>query len=162
MPPALPSDWTNLPLPVKRVELTLNHTFTGKEMDSIRGGVVPGQMEDKWFLYFADDALYFHRSWSGFCVYIARFAPSAPSAPSAEPPGAQSYRLIAADINADETQHILGEPRYEASMIYFLIDVLLLRRSGVYPESASAPDTQSIEMWSNIGRAMLGEHPEAR
>jgi len=48
-------------------------------------------------------------------------------------------------------------------MIYFLIDVLLLlRRPGAYPESKSAPNTQSIEMWSTIGRAMLGEHPNAR
>jgi len=47
-------------------------------------------------------------------------------------------------------------------MIYFLIDVLLLQRPGAYPESKSAPETQSIEMWSTIGRAMLGEHPNAR
>ena len=165
MPPALPSDWKNLPLPDKRVALTLNHTFTESEMAAIRNGVVPQQMEDKWFVYFADDALHFHRSWSGFCVYIARFAPaslSAQPARSAEPPGEQSWQLIAAEVNADDTQHLLHDPPYEASMIYFLIDVLLLHRPGVYPESESGPDTRSIEMWSTIGRAMLGEHPGAR
>ena len=162
MPPALQSDWKNHPLPAKRVELSLNHTFTQSEMDFIRNGVIPGQMEDKWFIYFADDALHFHRSWTGFCIYIARLAQPAQPAASTQTPGEQSWQLISAEINADETQHILREPRYEASMIYFLIDVLLLQRPGAYPESKSAPETQSIEMWSTIGRTMLGEHPNAR
>jgi len=165
MPPALQSDWKTHPLPAKRVELSLNHTFTQSEMDYIRNGVIPGQMEDKWFIYFADDALYFHRSWTGFCIYIARLAQlaqPAQSAASTQTPGEQTWQLIFAEINADETQHILQEPRYEASMIYYLIDVLLLQRPGAYPESKSEPETQSIELWSTVGRAMRGEHPNAR
>ena len=159
MPPALQSNWTNHSLPAKRVELSLKHTYSQSEMDSIRNGVIPGQMEDKWFIYFADDALHFHRSWTGVCIYIARFARPAQST---QTPGEQSWQLVSAEINADETHYTLQEPRYEASMIYFLIDVLLLHRPAAYPESNSAPDTQSIEMWSTIGRAMLGEHPNAR
>jgi len=79
MPPVLQSDWKSLPLPAKRVELSLKHTFTQSEMDFIRNGVIPRQMEDKWFISFADDALHFHRGWTGFCIYIARFAHPAAS-----------------------------------------------------------------------------------
>ncbi len=158
MPAALQSDWKNHVLPAKRVELSLNHTFIHSEMDSIRNGVIPGQMEDKLFIYFADDALHLHRNWTRFCIYIARFDQPAGSTRT---PGEQSWQLISAVINADEAQHILEEPRYEASMIYFLIDVLPLLRPSAYPESKAEPGTQPIEMWSIVGRAMRGEHPNA-
>ena len=29
--------------------------------------------EDKWFIYWENDTLFFHRSWTGVCVYIVRF-----------------------------------------------------------------------------------------
>ena len=43
-------------------------------MDHIRQGMIPEVMEDKWFIYWKDDALFFHRSWTGFCIYVVRFA----------------------------------------------------------------------------------------
>jgi hypothetical protein len=33
-------------------------------------------MDDRWFIFFEDDWLYFHRSWTGACIYALRFAPA--------------------------------------------------------------------------------------
>jgi hypothetical protein len=30
-------------------------------------------MEDKWFIYHDSGWVYFHRSWTGFCIYKLRF-----------------------------------------------------------------------------------------
>ena len=31
------------------------------------------QALDRWFIYFSRGGLYFHRSWTGFCIYVAHF-----------------------------------------------------------------------------------------
>ena len=31
-------------------------------------------MEDKWFIYWKEGMLFFQRSWTGFCIYVVRFA----------------------------------------------------------------------------------------
>jgi 8-oxo-dGTP diphosphatase len=42
-------------------------------MGKLREGFTPAETEDKWFVVFSDDALWFHRSWTGFCIYRVRF-----------------------------------------------------------------------------------------
>ena len=48
--------------------MTLDRVFSQEDMDRIRRGVVPETMDDKWFIYWTEDALYFHRSWTGCCT----------------------------------------------------------------------------------------------
>ena len=40
-------------------------TFTPKEYARLREGLIPRAMEDKWFVYYDQPYLYFHRSWTG-------------------------------------------------------------------------------------------------
>jgi hypothetical protein len=35
-------------------------------------GHIPADMDDKWFIFFEDGWLYFHRSWTGDCIYGLR------------------------------------------------------------------------------------------
>ena len=42
-------------------------------MTKIKQGLIPEEMEDKWFMYYSDSCLHVHRSWSGFTIYIVRF-----------------------------------------------------------------------------------------
>ena len=109
----------------------------------MQSGLVPGQMEDKWFIYRQDNALYFHRSWTGFCVYVVRF----------ESDG-NSYRMFEADLNRDPDQY--GETRddHDAALISYLIDVLLLDREADFPTDAADPGEAALEEWSEVGRAM--------
>ena len=74
-------------------------------------------MEDKWFIYWNDDALFFHRSWTGFCIYVVRFAAD----------GA-TWRMIQADVNRDRRQYEETDDDRDARLISYLIDVLLLGR----------------------------------
>lgn len=73
--PATADDWPNLkPLAGRIVSLSLGMRFTSAEMDNIRLGFVPMEMEFKWFAYFENDVLHMHRSWTGYKVAEVPFS----------------------------------------------------------------------------------------
>ena len=47
--------------------------FSKNEIDAMKQGHIPQEMEDRWFAYFEDGKLYIHRSWPGDCIYIVKF-----------------------------------------------------------------------------------------
>jgi hypothetical protein len=111
-------------------------------------GLVPEEMEDKWFIYWQDDALFFHRSWTGFCVYIVRFSPEG-----------DGHRMVQADLNRDPEQYGGTSDEHDARMISYLIDLLLLRQEAAFPTDEADPQKHALMAWSQVGRAMLGHHP---
>jgi hypothetical protein len=114
-------------------------------MASIRLGSIPMEMEDKWFLHYADDKLYFLRSWTGLCVYVARFRPTEGGA-----------ILVDAELNRDPDQYTGTDDAYDAQVIHFLIDSLLLGQLGELPGDSSSP----LRTWGSVGRLMLDVRPE--
>jgi hypothetical protein len=46
--------------------------FTDAEGERLMLGHIPRNMEDKWFIFFEAGWLYFHRSWTGHCIYGVR------------------------------------------------------------------------------------------
>jgi hypothetical protein len=113
-------------------------------MASVRLGSIAQQMEDKWFLYFADDQLFFLRSWTGYCVYVAHFRPTDDGA-----------LLVAADINRNPEQYTETDDTFDAQMVLYLIDTLLLDRMSDVPGDPDNP----LKIWSSVGRLMLGQRP---
>jgi hypothetical protein len=68
---ATKNTWKNIPMDQpKRIEITLR--FTEQQFSGLIKGHIPEAMEDKWFIYFENDWLYFHRSWTGFGIYKAK------------------------------------------------------------------------------------------
>jgi hypothetical protein len=62
--------WNTKPMgePTERIGLDLH--FTDAERDSIREGLVPDGMDDRWFVWVDDDdVVHIHRSWTGFELY---------------------------------------------------------------------------------------------
>ena len=112
-------------------------------MTLIRKGVVPEQMEDKWFIYYSDNCLYFHRSWTGFTVYIVRL-------------NDRDNEAVAVDFSAnrDPSQYKEDNDEGDKEMLSFLIDSLLLHRAAQFPGSGGP-----LAAWSVAGRASLGQHP---
>src|SRR6187399_862557 len=70
---ATAESWEHLEAPAEREDLRFEGSFTAEEMDLLRFGVIPVAMEDKWFIYFEEDWLRFHRSWTGAFIYALRF-----------------------------------------------------------------------------------------
>ena len=138
------TDWKNLPLPPRRITIPLDQTYTGEEVKSIKKGLIPSQMEDKWFIYWENGTLFLHRSWTGFCIYAVHFVPEG-----------KGFRAISADVNRDPDQYMETDDRKDAGMILYLIDLLLLEKESMCPDNGSSP----LKLWSWVGRAMFGQHP---
>ncbi len=137
---AVRSEWKTEPLPERHVTFALDRTYTAQEMERIRAGLVPQEMEEKWFIFWEDETLYFHRSWTGFCVYVVRFAARD-----------RSWAMVEADASRDPDQYLVTDDAYDAKMIAFLVDELLLGVPGEYPSEDPDPGTRALRMWSDIG-----------
>jgi len=145
---AKPKDLRTEALPSKKATIRLNRTFSPQETKHIRRGLVPEQMEDKWFIYWKDDTLFFHRSWTGGCIYVVRFDVEG-----------DNCRMIEADVNRDPKQYKETNDERDARMISYLVDVLLLHREAVFPSDELSSEKRALMNWSQVGRAMLGQHP---
>lgn len=112
--------WKTEPMPNTpgtTVKLAFERSFTSQEYAHLSNGFIPKSMDDKWFIFMEGDWLYFHRSWSGFCIYQIRFKPNGDG-------------YIVAEVVANRNKEQYGETSNEtdSSMLVYLIDKLLLRR----------------------------------
>ena len=73
-PIARRGDWKTLPMPEEHEAFVLTRSFSEEEMDALRCGHIPEEMEDKWFWYMEGDTLWAHRSWTGYCIYQIDFS----------------------------------------------------------------------------------------
>jgi hypothetical protein len=62
-------NWKNYPMTSERERLNINKHYNVNELTKIQNGHLPKSMDDKWFIYYQDNWLYFHRSWTGHCIY---------------------------------------------------------------------------------------------
>jgi len=54
----------------KRIAIGIH--LTDKQFSKVTCGLIPQEMEDKWFIYYGNEWLYFHRSWTGNGIYKAK------------------------------------------------------------------------------------------
>jgi|SRR5580765_6661603 hypothetical protein len=113
--------WKVLPLPEARAELGFAGTYTSADFERIKRGLIPEEMEDKWFIFYDEPWLYFHRSWTGAGVYGVEFHASH-----------QEASVAASWVSRDATQY--GQSTDDdRDLVKFLIDVLLLGRPARFP-----------------------------
>jgi 8-oxo-dGTP pyrophosphatase MutT (NUDIX family) len=86
--------WAICDMPAKKARLPFKMRFSPSELARLRRGLIPEEMEDKWFAFFEMDWLNIHRSWTGYCIFRLRF----------EPDG-ECYRLAEAWVNRDSKQY---------------------------------------------------------
>ena len=128
--------WPNLkPLLAQRAQLSLHRAFTEQEYERIRLGFIPERMEDKWFMFTEDDTLYIHRSWTGHCIYQLKLTQED-----------TNYVVSEALVNRDESQYAGGDDSYDEKLLMFLIDYLLLGKSGPLPMPANLPAGIATEL----------------
>jgi hypothetical protein len=127
IPAANQDSWEILPLPANRISLGFVGTYDDAEAERIRQGFIPQQMEDKWFVYFKEGWLYFHRSWTGACIFGVQF-------------DSQGIRAIDSWITADPQQPANKDLDYDRKLLGCLIDALLLGKTCKFPAPSDLPD----------------------
>jgi hypothetical protein len=149
------TSWKTLPPPPQREPLGFAATFNDAETELLVLGLVPKEMEDKWFIYFDGPAdrqgwLFLHRSWTGACIYGVQLERS--------PGGA---RVVDSWVSRDPAQYKGTDLEYDRKLLRFLIDALLLRLPAVFPLPAgveSAPP--GVYQHSVVGRAYPESPPD--
>jgi hypothetical protein len=125
---AVREDWKTLDLPDRVASLDVDLELRPEEVDRISLGHVPEGMDDKWFIYRAGDRLFFHRSWTGTCVYSAAIKESE-----------NGGRIGQVFVNRDPEQYRETDDRRDAQILRFLIEAILLQRNVPFPSRADAP-----------------------
>jgi hypothetical protein len=126
-PPANQDSWNILPLPTNRISLGFAAAYDDSEAERMRQGFIPRQMEDKWFIYFKDDWLYFYRSWTGACIFGVGL-------------DSRGVRVIDSWITADPQPPVSKDLEYDRKLVGFLIDTLLLGKSSEFPAPSDLPN----------------------
>ena len=124
---ATSSSWKRLEAPAEREDLKLQALFTDSDAEEMMQGFVPKQMEDKWFIYFEDGWLWFHRSWTGAAIYALRLDGS--------PVG---IRVVESWVNRNPEQYKLKDTEFDRKLVTYLIDSILLRKSVPFPTPPGA------------------------
>jgi hypothetical protein len=140
--PATRESWRNSPLPEERARLDMQREFSAQEVELLRSGLVPEQMEDRWFIFLEGDTLYFHRSWSGFCIYQLTLTPEG-----------ERYRVGEALVNRDRSQYGGTDDGYDERLLAFLIDNLLLGRRVMLPRPPGIPAGIQTELYHHVAGA---------
>lgn len=65
--------WQTKPMPDEHVTITLDFAIPTKAMEIVKRGHIPEAMEDHWFMYCDEKTIRYFRSWTGICIYTARY-----------------------------------------------------------------------------------------
>jgi hypothetical protein len=147
---AIHSEWELMPMPPERAQLPVGRWFSAADMDSIRQGFLPRDMDDRWLMFFAHNRLHVHQSWVGTCIYIAHFQPQG-----------EQFVLVSAEVNRNDAQYAEKDDAYDRKKLLFLIDVLLLGHRVPVPEGAYGyvpPEVQELERWKAVGQQRTPPH----
>ena len=104
-------------------------------------GLLPKAMEDKWFIYVENDKLYFHRSWTGNCIYVISIEKSA-----------NVVALTNTYVNRDQSQYKETDIEEDKSLLNYMIDRLLLSRNIPFPsKDQSIPESENVIKHNIVG-----------
>jgi hypothetical protein len=136
--------WKIVSLPSARADLSFAAAYTLEEFEHIRRGVRPREMEDKWFVFFEEPWLFFHRSWTGAGIYGVRFELSDSGAVAVE-----SW------VSRDTDQYRETRTDYDRAVLTFLIDALLLKKRAVFQVPGNVPPDVPTGLYQHhlVGRA---------
>jgi hypothetical protein len=140
------SSWQRTPFQ-PGVPIRCSLSFSDDEFQRLQSGLIPAAMEDKWFIYYDEPFLFFHRSWTGEPVYRVRFAVRGERACVDE-------ALLSANLRAEDGHH-------DTLLLDFLISNLLLGKDKPFPVPAGAADVAGVYQHHVAGTAYPEENVPA-
>lgn len=135
------------PVPERESQVAFLGQYSAAEAHRIRTGLIPAQMEDKWFVFHEQDWLYLHRSWSGYCTFRLRLEAAG-----------EGVRVAEAWVNRDPEQYSGTDDMYDVALLAYLIDRLLLGRQPQFPfPEGLQPEAESLFQHHMVGWARAND-----
>jgi hypothetical protein len=100
-------------MPIETIRLNYSKDITAEQFENISCGLIPEEMEDKWFAYVEGHTLFLHRSWTGTCIFRVELRPVL-----------GGYIVSSAEVNNDPEQHRPRHVDKEISLVNRLIEYL--------------------------------------
>jgi hypothetical protein len=119
-------EWAR-PLPPQRARLPFERRYTAAEWRALSRGLVPSGWDDRWFIHLEGRSLFFHRSWTGICVYEVLFQRAR-----------GGWEVREALVNQAPDQYGETDLEQEAAWLNWVIEELLLRRYTPTPRAKEA------------------------
>lgn len=133
-------DWARLKsFPRTMKKLLFREVYSEGEYRCIKHGLIPHVMEDKWFIFLEEGWLYFYRSWTGFLIYKVRITKIV-----------EGYKVSEAWVNRNPDQYLQADDVYDAELLRYLIDRLLLCKKVSFPAKPNA-SVPFLSFFSNVG-----------
>jgi ADP-ribosylglycohydrolase len=137
--------WKNIPIDnPKRIDIDL--LFTGRQFSKLTKGLIPQQMEDKWFIYCENEWLYFHRSWTGNGVYKAKLNKVA-----------DGYTIKEFWAERNQEKYRNEDDHTDIETFTFLIarGFLGIDVRNIYSSRNIKTETDVLKGWSNFGNMLF-------
>lgn len=102
-------------------------------------------MEDTWFIYFENDWLYFHRSWTGHGIFKTHFTKNE-----------EQYKIEGFWVERNAEKYKNEDDTFDIDTFSFLITRALLKidSRNFLAAHHSNPDKENIKIWSNLGNLL--------
>lgn len=124
---ATKTDCQTLALPASREDLGFELHLSEADAQTVMMGLLPRDMDDKWFIYFEEEWLYFHRSWTGACIYALRLTKSL-----------DGFQVAESWVSRELTQYKETRTDYDRELLRFMIQALLLKQPAEFPRPPEA------------------------
>jgi hypothetical protein len=121
---ATATSWARIPFG-EGVLLPYTANFDAAQTERLMHGLIPKEMEDKWFIFYERPHLFFHRSWTGQPVYRITLAHAL-----------DRMKVLEALWSKDLAEAGNSDLEYQAKLVDFLISNLLLDEHRPFPRPA--------------------------
>jgi len=133
------------PMPDRHATFAVGATLDPFDSWLAARGVVPAEMEDKWFIYQEEGRLLFRRSWTGNLIWAV----------DAQWRG-DTLHLGQATANRDPSQYTETSVDRDRAMLLYVLRTVLLNLRAPFPADSGVPSGEAaVQAWAAAGKASL-------
>ena len=107
---ATKDSWNIEPMPDKQTTIPMDENIPSAAMRIVKYGHIPDAMEDHWFMYCDETTIRYYRSWTGFCIYVAKY----------EDDG-ETCRITELTVNRDSEQYTCTDDKHDVALFMALL-----------------------------------------
>lgn len=107
---ATKDSWNVEPMPDKHITIPMDESIPSAAMRIVKYGHIPDAMEDHWFMYCDETTIRYYRSWTGFCIYVAKY----------EDDG-ETCRITELTVNREPEQYTCTDNEHDVALFMALL-----------------------------------------